>query len=52
MPELRQAGDRLTYGEVVEWSSMLLDALDSANKDKAAIRQADTARGEVNHVKG
>lgn len=34
----------MAYGEVVEWAYALLEALDSANKDKAALKRADEER--------
>nr|WP_254902595.1 hypothetical protein [Lonsdalea britannica] len=37
-------GKRLSWGESLEWNDALLDALDSANKDKAALMKADKSR--------
>jgi len=44
VPEPRMAGKRLSWGELLEWNDALLDALDSANKDKAALLKADGVR--------
>ena len=44
VPEPRMAGKRLSWGESLEWNDALLDALESANKDKAALLKADGAR--------
>nr|WP_282610644.1 hypothetical protein [Pantoea ananatis] len=38
------SGAHLTWGESLEWNDALLDALDSANKDKAALLKADGTR--------
>ncbi|MHC9060037.1 Rz1-like lysis system protein LysC [Pantoea sp. y20] len=44
VPEPRMAGSRLSWGESLEWNDALLDALDSANKDKASLLKADSIR--------
>lgn len=44
VPEPRRTGARLAWGESLEWNDALLDALDSANKDKAALLKADGER--------
>ncbi|MFJ5161976.1 hypothetical protein ACIP6T_22655 [Pantoea sp. NPDC088449] len=44
MPEPRMVGKRLSWGESLEWNDALLDALDSANKDKADLQKADGVR--------
>ncbi|WP_420843484.1 Rz1-like lysis system protein LysC [Lonsdalea britannica] len=44
VPEPRVMGKRLSWGESLEWNDALLDALDSANKDKAALMKADKSR--------
>ncbi|WP_428321300.1 Rz1-like lysis system protein LysC [Pantoea ananatis] len=44
VPEPRMSGAHLTWGESLEWNDALLDALDSANKDKAALLKADGTR--------
>ncbi|WEA05654.1 MULTISPECIES: hypothetical protein [Pantoea] len=52
MPEPRMTGPRLSWGESLEWNDALLDALDSANKDKAALLKADGIRAGASYVKG
>lgn len=39
-------GLRLKYGQSVQWNGLLLAALESANRDKAAIREAEQRRTE------
>lgn len=48
------SGEHLTYGETVIWADALLDALDSANKDKAAVLTIEKRRTQTGgaHVKG
>ncbi|XBW27443.1 Rz1 lytic protein [Pectobacterium colocasium] len=50
MPQGAIVNNRLTYGQSVNWNSLLLAALESANKDKALIRQAEQQR-EQQHAK-
>lgn len=52
VPEPRMTGPRLSWGESLEWNDALLDALDSANKDKAALLKADGIRAGASYVKG
>jgi len=47
-PSIR--GEHMSYGEATEWAYALLDALDSANKDKAALQKSETEREKANHV--
>ncbi|WP_459167169.1 Rz1-like lysis system protein LysC [Pectobacterium brasiliense] len=50
MPQGAIVNNRLTYGQSVNWNSLLLAALESANNDKAKIRQAEQLR-EQQHAK-
>ncbi|MDY4315314.1 hypothetical protein SOW02_10240 [Pectobacterium actinidiae] len=50
MPQGAIVNNRLTYGQSIGWNSLLLAALDSANNDKALIRQAEQQR-EQRHAK-
>ncbi|QHQ26375.1 peptidase [Pectobacterium parvum] len=50
MPPSAVVNNRLTYGQSVNWNSLLLAALESANNDKALIRQAEQQR-EQQHAK-
>nr|WP_267912211.1 hypothetical protein [Pantoea agglomerans] len=40
----------MLYGEALEWTDALLDALDSANKDKAAALKIEQQREEAKHA--
>ncbi|TDS93415.1 hypothetical protein EDF84_11167 [Erwinia rhapontici] len=44
------SGSRMLYGEALEWTDALLDALDSANKDKAAALKIERQREEAEHA--
>ncbi|WP_456152038.1 Rz1-like lysis system protein LysC [Limnobaculum xujianqingii] len=44
IPYPQMKDGRLTYGASLNWNDALLDALGSANADKAAIQQADNER--------
>lgn len=44
------SGQRLLYGEALEWTDLLIDALDSANKDKAALLKIEQQREEAGDV--
>ncbi|RJL44558.1 hypothetical protein D5078_13690 [Pectobacterium carotovorum] len=50
LPQGAIVNNRLTYGQSVGWNGLLLAALESANKDKALIRQAEQQR-EQQHAK-
>ncbi|WP_425595193.1 hypothetical protein [Pectobacterium versatile] len=50
LPQGAIVNNRLTYGQSVNWNSLLLAALESANKDKALIRKAEQQR-EQQHAK-
>ncbi|RRO02457.1 Rz1 lytic protein [Pectobacterium aquaticum] len=50
LPQGAIVNNRLTYGQSVNWNSLLLAALESANHDKALIRQAEQQR-ERQHAK-
>ncbi|WP_444543900.1 Rz1-like lysis system protein LysC [Pectobacterium aroidearum] len=50
LPQGAIVNSRLTYGQSVSWNSLLLAALESANNDKAKIRQAEKLR-EQQHAK-
>ncbi|WP_193311940.1 hypothetical protein [Rouxiella sp. S1S-2] len=54
MPYPPLSGEHLTYGEAVIWADALLDALDSANKDKAAVVTLEKRRTQTGgeYVKG
>ncbi|WP_425475166.1 Rz1-like lysis system protein LysC [Brenneria uluponensis] len=45
------AGNRLTYGQSVQWNDLLLAALERANTDKKHIREAQEKIQELRHVK-
>ncbi|CAX57644.1 hypothetical protein VRB80_21095 [Erwinia aphidicola] len=40
----------MLYGEALEWTDLLIDALDSANKDKAALLKIEQQREEAGDV--
>ncbi|NNS09320.1 hypothetical protein LJN55_22610 [Erwinia rhapontici] len=50
MPYPHLSGSRMLYGEALEWTDALLDALDSANKDKAAALKIERQREEAEHA--
>ncbi|WP_444547176.1 Rz1-like lysis system protein LysC [Pectobacterium odoriferum] len=50
LPQGAIVNKKLTYGQSVNWNSLLLAALESANHDKALIRQAEQQR-EQQHAK-
>ncbi|WP_456085575.1 Rz1-like lysis system protein LysC [Limnobaculum zhutongyuii] len=44
IPYPQMTGKRLTFGESTNWNDALLEALGSANADKAAARRAERER--------
>lgn len=50
VPYPHLSGKRMLYGDALEWTDSLLDALDSANKDKAAVLKIEQQREEAEHA--
>ncbi|MBD8169531.1 Rz1-like lysis system protein LysC [Erwinia persicina] len=50
VPYPHLSGKHMLYGEALEWTDALIDALDSANKDKAAVLKIEQQREEAEHA--